>query len=106
MDADAQLEAMGIVSTRHGSGTFVTDLSAETLARPLIFVLDIASAVTPVPPLAKPAGALIGRLLRGGELGDHVGRTRRPAEPHTGKEGLREGPHLQHDVRRKGPQRR
>ena len=40
-EAVRALEAMGIVSTRHGSGTFVTDLSAETLARPLIFVLDI-----------------------------------------------------------------
>ena len=40
-EAVRALEAMGIVSTRHGSGTFVTDLSAETLARPLTFVLDI-----------------------------------------------------------------
>ena len=40
-EAVRALEAMGIVATRHGSGTFVTDLSAETLARPLIFVLDI-----------------------------------------------------------------
>src|ERR687894_78077 len=40
-EAVRALEAMGILSTRHGSGTFVTDLSAETLARPLIFVLDI-----------------------------------------------------------------
>jgi GntR family transcriptional repressor for pyruvate dehydrogenase complex len=40
-EAVRALEAMGIVSSRHGSGTFVTDLSAETLARPLTFVLDI-----------------------------------------------------------------
>lgn len=40
-EAMRALEAMGIVSSRHGSGTFVTDLSAETLARPLTFVLDI-----------------------------------------------------------------
>jgi GntR family transcriptional repressor for pyruvate dehydrogenase complex len=35
------LEAMGIVVSRHGSGTYVTDLSAELLARPLMFVLDV-----------------------------------------------------------------
>lgn len=35
------LEAMGVVATRHGSGTYITDLSGEVLARPLIFVLDI-----------------------------------------------------------------
>lgn len=35
------LEAMGVVASRHGSGTFVTDLSPEVLARPLTFVLDI-----------------------------------------------------------------
>lgn len=35
------LEAMGVVVSRHGSGTYVTDLSAELLARPLMFVLDV-----------------------------------------------------------------
>lgn len=35
------LEAMGVVASRHGSGTYVTDLSAELLARPLMFVLDV-----------------------------------------------------------------
>lgn len=34
------LEAMGVVATRHGSGSYVTDLSTDILARPLVFVLD------------------------------------------------------------------
>lgn len=35
------LEAMGVVASRHGSGTYVTSLSAELLAGPLTFVLDV-----------------------------------------------------------------
>lgn len=35
------LEAMGVVATRHGSGTYVTNLSAEVLSGPLVFVLDV-----------------------------------------------------------------
>jgi DNA-binding FadR family transcriptional regulator len=38
------LEAMGVVMTRHGSGTYVTSLSAEALAGPLTFVLDVNHA--------------------------------------------------------------
>ncbi len=35
------LEAMGIVTSRHGSGTYITSLSSEVLARPLTFVIDV-----------------------------------------------------------------
>ena len=35
------LEAMGVVVPRHGSGTYVTDLTGGLLARPLVFVLDV-----------------------------------------------------------------
>ena len=35
------LEAMGVVAPRHGSGTYVTDLTGGTLARPLVFVMDV-----------------------------------------------------------------
>jgi GntR family transcriptional repressor for pyruvate dehydrogenase complex len=35
------LEAMGIVVSRHGNGTFITSLNAEVLAGPLTFVLDV-----------------------------------------------------------------
>lgn len=40
-EAMSALEAMGVVITRHGSGTYVTSLSAEVLAGPLTFVLDV-----------------------------------------------------------------
>lgn len=40
-EAMSALEAMGFVVTRHGSGTYVTSLSAEVLAGPLTFVLDV-----------------------------------------------------------------
>jgi GntR family transcriptional repressor for pyruvate dehydrogenase complex len=35
------LEAMGVIAPRHGSGTYVTDLTGGLLARPLVFVLDV-----------------------------------------------------------------
>jgi GntR family transcriptional repressor for pyruvate dehydrogenase complex len=34
------LAAIGLLDKRHGSGTYVTDLSAEVLAQPLAFLLD------------------------------------------------------------------
>ena len=40
--------------------------------------------------LAEPARALVGRLLGRRELGDHLARAGRPAEPHAGAEDLRE----------------
>src|SRR5918994_1368391 len=40
-EAVRALEAMGILSTRHGSGTFVTDLSPEPRPPPLTYVLPI-----------------------------------------------------------------
>jgi GntR family transcriptional repressor for pyruvate dehydrogenase complex len=40
-EAMSALEAMGFVASRHGSGTYVTSLSAEVLAGPLTFVLDL-----------------------------------------------------------------
>ena len=34
------LAAMGVVEKRQGSGTYVTDLSSELLAQPMVFMLD------------------------------------------------------------------
>ena len=37
------LATMGVLEKRHGSGTYVTSLSSELLAHPLIFILDVNS---------------------------------------------------------------
>ena len=57
-------------------------------------------------PLAQPAGALVGVLLRRDELGDHVGRPGRPAQPHAGEERLRERAGLEDETGRERPQAR
>ena len=35
------LAAMGVVEKRQGSGTYVTNLSGEVLAQPMVFILDV-----------------------------------------------------------------
>jgi GntR family transcriptional regulator, transcriptional repressor for pyruvate dehydrogenase complex len=40
-EAVRALVAIGVLETRAGSGTYVTDLSPETIAGPLAFVLDV-----------------------------------------------------------------
>jgi hypothetical protein len=56
--------------------------------------------------LPERAGALVGVLLGPDELRDDLGRAHRPAEPHAGEEGLREGACLEDDVGGERPKAR
>ena len=84
-------------------------VAARAVDRPRakdLLVEMAAAAVFLEQPLAERARALVGVLLRPDELGDELGRSRRPPEPHAGEERLRERPGLEHDVRREAPERR
>ena len=77
------------------------------LARGRQVALEVpGAAVLLEHPLAERAGALVRRLLRGGQLLDQLRRADRPAEPHAGEEHLGERAGLHDDVRRQRPQRR